>query len=91
MNTRRFLSLMVVTMSIFAGTAFAGGIDGKALYRDNCRVCHDKGSPHKQYTPMTLTQAQWRSFSLPNSCPLTRTPSTPRRARNCWSHSLPSK
>ena len=36
--------------------------DGKALYRNNCKVCHDKGSAHKQYAPMTLTQAQWRKF-----------------------------
>jgi cytochrome c5 len=62
MHTRRFVSLMVATMFILVGTALAGGLDGKSLYRDNCRVCHDKGSPHKQYTPMTLTQAQWRSF-----------------------------
>ena len=62
MHTRRFVSLMVATMFILVGTALAGGLDGKSLYRDNCRVCQDKGSPHKQYTPMTLTQAQWRSF-----------------------------
>ncbi len=63
MYTRRFVPMMVVSMFILVGTALAAsGIDGKALYRDNCRVCHDKGSPHKQYTPMTLTQAQWRSF-----------------------------
>lgn len=62
MYTRRFLLSLVVSMFILVGTALAGGMDGKALYRDNCRVCHDKGSSHKQYTPMTLTQSQWRSF-----------------------------
>ncbi len=62
MNTRRFLLVMVMSIVVLAGTALARGIDGKELYRDNCRVCHDKGSAHKQYTPMTLTQAQWRSF-----------------------------
>ncbi len=36
--------------------------DGKTLYRNNCKVCHDKGSANKQYTPMTLTQDQWRKF-----------------------------
>ena len=40
----------------------ASAQDGKALYRTNCKVCHDKGSPSKQYTPMTLTQSQWRKF-----------------------------
>jgi cytochrome c5 len=45
-----------------AVSATAQHADGKELYRNNCRVCHDKGSPHGQYTPMTLTQDQWRTF-----------------------------
>ncbi|HET8668227.1 MAG TPA: cytochrome c [Terriglobales bacterium] len=36
--------------------------DGKSLYRNNCKVCHDKGSKSGVYTPMTLTQDQWRKF-----------------------------
>jgi cytochrome c5 len=36
--------------------------DGKSLYRNNCKVCHDKGSKNGTYTPMTLTQDQWRRF-----------------------------
>ena len=36
--------------------------DGKALYKGNCKVCHDKGSKNGVYTPMTLTQDQWRRF-----------------------------
>ena len=62
MYLRRIFPILIASVFMLAGTAFAGGMDGKALYRDNCRVFHDKGSPHKQYTPMTLTQAQWRSF-----------------------------
>src|SRR6266568_8904822 len=45
-----------------AGSATAQNANGKELYRNNCRVCHDKGSPQGQYTPMTLTQDQWRTF-----------------------------
>ncbi len=52
-----FISIVTVA---FTTTCFAQ--DGKALYRANCKVCHDKGSPNKQYTPMTLTQDQWRHF-----------------------------
>ena len=37
-------------------------LDGKALFRNNCKVCHDQGSAHGVYTPMTLTQEQWRNF-----------------------------
>ncbi len=56
------------TVFIFAfclgNTAVAGAqnLNGKELYRNNCKVCHDKGSPNRQYTPMTLTQDQWRNF-----------------------------
>ncbi len=45
-----------------ASSAAAQNANGKELYRNNCKVCHDKGSPQGQYTPMTLTQDQWRSF-----------------------------
>ena len=45
-----------------AGSATAQNANGKELYRNNCKVCHDKGSPQGQYTPMTLTQDQWRTF-----------------------------
>jgi len=54
---------VVAFLLIFAISAVAGfAEDGKALFRANCKVCHDKGSPNKQYTPMTLTQEQWRKF-----------------------------
>jgi cytochrome c5 len=62
MHLRRFLPILIASLLLLAGSAFAAGLDGKELYRENCRVCHDKGSPNKQYTPMTLTQAQWRTF-----------------------------
>jgi cytochrome c5 len=62
MYLRRVLPILIASTCILAGSAFAAGIDGKLLYRENCRCCHDKGSPNKQYTPMTMTQAQWRTF-----------------------------
>ena len=36
--------------------------EGQRLFREHCRHCHDKGSPHGKYTPMTLIQAQWERF-----------------------------
>jgi cytochrome c len=45
-----------------SGSAAAQTANGKELYRNNCKVCHDKGSPQGQYTPMTLTQDQRRTF-----------------------------
>lgn len=56
--------IRIAFITIFAIASVVGCLaqDGKALYRANCKVCHDKGSPNKQYTPMTLTQDQWRRF-----------------------------
>lgn len=35
---------------------------GKELYKQNCRVCHDNGSPHGEYSPSTLIADQWERF-----------------------------
>ena len=64
---RRVWILMFVVAGFAVVTAsitpvHAQNLNGKELYRNNCKVCHDKGSPNRQYTPMTLTQDQWRSF-----------------------------
>ncbi len=50
-----------VAMS-FIGAAQAADMDGQALFKDNCKSCHDKGSPDGEYTPMTLIQDQWTRF-----------------------------
>lgn len=60
MRRATFLTFLFILFALSVLPATAQ--DGKALYRNNCKVCHDKGSPNKQYTPMTLTQAQWRKF-----------------------------
>ena len=36
--------------------------NGKDLYKMDCKVCHEKGSPNGEYTPMSLTQEQWKKF-----------------------------
>ena len=36
--------------------------NGKDLYKVDCKVCHEKGSPNGEYTPMSLTQDQWKTF-----------------------------
>ncbi len=36
--------------------------EAQRLYREHCRHCHDDGSEHGKYTPMTLIQAQWERF-----------------------------
>ena len=64
--TRRYswlirLSLLGLLLGV-AASARAQSLNGKELYRNNCKVCHDKGSPQGQYAPMTLTQDQWRTL-----------------------------
>lgn len=58
----RILRIAFITTFALASVAGCFAEDGKALYKANCKACHDKGSPNKQYTPMTLTQDQWRRF-----------------------------
>lgn len=50
----------VLLVGAFTVSGFAA--DGKVLYRTNCKVCHDKGSANGTYSPMTLTQDQWKKF-----------------------------
>ena len=51
---------LAVLLGVCTAAAFAA--DGKTLYRNNCKVCHDKGSASGVYSPLTLTQEQWKKF-----------------------------
>src|SRR5213593_1104298 len=53
------LSLLGLTLGSPAGAAQSKS--GKDLYKQNCRVCHEKSSPNGEYSPMTLTQDQWKN------------------------------
>ena len=66
----RFAKLLLTTISLsflmLTGLAPAGasekGPTPKDLFKQNCRVCHEKNSPHGEYSPMTLIQLQWKKF-----------------------------
>ena len=75
-----WFSILVIAGAIFAGTGLASAqnLNGKELYRNNCKVCHDKGSPNKQYTPMTLTQDQWRAVFKAKLIPAHKTAVHPK-------------
>ena len=44
----------------------------KELYKQNCRVCHEKDSPNGEYSPMTLIQDQWKKFFTAKFAPTHR-------------------
>lgn len=64
MQGKRWWAAAPVLLLALAGTALPGGKapDGKDLYKQNCRVCHDKGSANGEYSPMSLIQDQWKAF-----------------------------
>jgi hypothetical protein len=35
---------------------------GQEMYKQDCRVCHTEDSPNGDFTPMSLTQDQWKAF-----------------------------
>ena len=37
-------------------------MDGKELYKSECRPCHTEDSEYEEYTPMTLIADQWDEF-----------------------------
>ena len=55
-----------VFILLFASFGASAGADekrdGKEMYREDCRVCHTADSPHGEFTPMSLTQDQWKEF-----------------------------
>jgi cytochrome c553 len=35
---------------------------GRKFYRETCRTCHTKGAKGGELTPLSKTQAQWRTY-----------------------------
>lgn len=51
--------------------------NGKDLYKQNCRVCHEKGSKNGEFTPMSLIQDQWKAFFKDKLVPMHKDVSVP--------------
>jgi len=56
------IAVMMAGMALDAMAAKKSKIDGKEMYKANCKICHDKGSEAGEYTPMTLIMDQWERF-----------------------------
>lgn len=60
--------LIVIWLFLFIPVSLAPvgasdkGLTPKELFKQNCRICHDKNSAHGEYSPMTLIQDQWKKF-----------------------------
>lgn len=55
-----FIALAALAADVPAGKAKA--LDGKELFKTNCKVCHGPKAPAGAYTPMTLIAEQWEEF-----------------------------
>ena len=60
-NTLRLLTLLAV---LAAPLAAEGGSDtkGKFFFKKTCKACHAPGTPAKEITPLSKTQAQWKAY-----------------------------
>ena len=67
MQAERVLSYVLIVvftmgMANVASAGKKGKLDGKELYKNNCKVCHDKNAKAGEYTPMSLIVEQWDRF-----------------------------
>lgn len=58
------IGTIIVLASLTSGTPVqaATKYEGQEEFRTYCNTCHDAGSPHGEYTPMTLIEDQWKRF-----------------------------
>lgn len=54
--------LLFILFSPTSATGDEKKRSGKKMYKEDCRVCHEADSPNGDYTPMSLTQDQWKRF-----------------------------
>src|SRR5215471_18489497 len=56
----------LLSTALLAGTNPPKGNEGKGRYyfRQTCKECHTKGAKGGEVTPLTKTQAQWRTYFL---------------------------
>ncbi|MCF8033371.1 MAG: cytochrome c [Desulfarculaceae bacterium] len=74
---KRILMVLLVLSFIGVGLGVSLAADGKGnsrkgkyLYRKNCRTCHVENGKAKELSPVSKTQAQWKTtFADPKKLP----------------------
>ena len=74
MNRKLQLVVSTLTAVVLAGLLSVAAVDasapkgndgkGRYYFRQTCKECHTKGAKGGEITPLTKTQAQWRSYFL---------------------------
>lgn len=63
-NLLKPLAALAVLMALTPMLSAQGGSDtkGKFFFKKTCKACHTAGSPGKEITPLSKTQAQWKAY-----------------------------
>jgi len=56
------LAISALLCTLTAGTPKGSETKGRAYYRQLCKDCHTKGAKAGEVSPLTKTQAQWRTY-----------------------------
>ena len=67
MNRARLTTVLVLIGVLLLGvanvaTAAKKKLNGKDLFKEYCKPCHEADSENGEYTPMSLIQDQWTRF-----------------------------
>lgn len=68
MQIAKFLAIVLWISTVVAFSTITGVTNspadenGKDLFKLDCKICHAKDSANGEYTPMSLTQDQWKAF-----------------------------
>jgi len=54
----------LLSTAMIAGPAKGNDGKGRYYFRQTCKECHTKGAKGGEVTPLTKTQAQWRTYFL---------------------------
>jgi hypothetical protein len=77
-NAVRLIAFILIISFAAVLFATAKGNEGKGKFylKSTCKECHTKSGPGPELTPLTKTQAQWKSVFAKNKHPRDKQPFT---------------